>query len=63
MESTAANDDYAIEGLMRNEMESTAANDDDAIEGLMRNHDVFLSTVCSRLTKLQVSFADKCIGF
>ncbi|CAK9154871.1 unnamed protein product [Ilex paraguariensis] len=37
------------------EMESTAANDDDdAIEGLMRNHDVFLSTVRSRLTKLQV---------
>ncbi|KAE8652704.1 katanin p80 WD40 repeat-containing subunit B1 homolog isoform X1 [Cucumis sativus] len=34
--------------------DSTSANDRDVIEDLMQSHDVFLSTLRSRLTKLQV---------
>lgn len=36
------------------EKESTSGNDDNVTEDLMLNHDVFLSTLRSRLTKLQV---------
>ncbi|XP_043690361.1 katanin p80 WD40 repeat-containing subunit B1 homolog KTN80.2 isoform X2 [Telopea speciosissima] len=34
--------------------ESTSANNEDLIEGLLQNHDIFLSTLRSRLTKLQM---------
>ncbi|CAL5412171.1 unnamed protein product [Camellia sinensis] len=37
--------------------ELTSSNDGDLTEDLMQNHDVFLSTLQSRLTKLQVSLA------
>ncbi|KAF5939699.1 hypothetical protein HYC85_023958 [Camellia sinensis] len=36
------------------ERELISANDGNVVEDLMQNHDVFLSTLWSRLTKLQV---------
>lgn len=37
--------------------DTTPANDGEVIENLMHTHDVFISTLRSRLTKLQVIFA------
>lgn len=34
----------------------TAESDNSIIENLMQNHDILLSTLRSRLTKLQVTF-------
>jgi len=37
--------------------DSNSSNEEEIIEGLMQTHDVTLSNLRSRLTKLQVSFA------
>ncbi|RVW46323.1 hypothetical protein CK203_075861 [Vitis vinifera] len=37
--------------------ESTAASEENTIEDVIQNHDLFISTLRSRLTKLQVILA------
>ncbi|OVA13192.1 WD40 repeat [Macleaya cordata] len=41
-------------GLIEKEREASSTSDEDVIEVLMQNHDIFLSDLRSRLTKLQV---------
>lgn len=48
-------DDQQKEEPQISETDTTSCNDGEVIENLMQTHDIFTSTLRSRLTKLQVT--------